>query len=160
MKSNKSKMISRRKFFNKLTKKNINSKLQKTKKNLVKSSKNIYKNIYKLFKKNKLHKDRKGKKYNVTKLNSNVTSIKSNMNKKHKKHKKRNTHKKHKNNTYKLSKVNNTNLKLNGGSCDEYAYVNEPEFRIPDLDGIKGLFIPSTKASIGKVVSCPKVDHA
>ena len=49
--------------------------------------------------------------------------------------------------------------KMKGGSCDEYAFVNEQSMNIPGLNGVPGLNIPAQRASIGKVKTCPTVNH-
>jgi hypothetical protein len=49
---------------------------------------------------------------------------------------------------------------LKGGSCDEYAFVNEPPVNIPVHNGVPGLNIASKRASIGKVKTCAAVNHA
>lgn len=49
--------------------------------------------------------------------------------------------------------------KMKGGSCDEYAFVNEQSMNIPGLTGVPGLNIPAQRASIGKVKTCPTVNH-
>lgn len=51
------------------------------------------------------------------------------------------------------------NKNKKGGSCDEYAFVNEYGVNIPELNGVPGLNIPSHRASIGKVKTCPTVNH-
>jgi hypothetical protein len=136
----------------KLLKKNIKKVVNKTKKNLKKNAQSISNTINNAVKymtkekkqRTRRHRTLKAKKHNLTKLKKTVKRSIRNIRKKMIKMKK---------NT--LSKIH-----LNGGGCDEYAYVNEPGFDIPDMDGVKGLSIAPSKASIGKVTSCPKVEHA
>jgi hypothetical protein len=59
----------------------------------------------------------------------------------------------------KFSKSRKSYKKMKGGSCDEYAFVNEQSMNIPELNGVPGLNISAQRASIGKVKTCPTVNH-
>lgn len=72
-------------------------------------------------------------------------------------------HKVKKSNTKKRTsskRKHNSRKSLKGGSCDEYAFVNEPSVNIPVHNGVPGLNISSKRASIGKVKTCAAVNHA
>ena len=50
---------------------------------------------------------------------------------------------------------------MKGGSgCDQYVFVNEYALNIPSFKSVPGLKVPAQRASIGKVKSCPSVNHA
>lgn len=105
----------------------------------------------------------------------NVKSIKKSVGNFIKKIEKKLTNKKYNFSKYKKGKsktLNRCNTKkkslsknkykkyLKGGSCDEYAFVNEPSVNIPAINGVPGLNIASKRASIGKVKTCATVNHA
>jgi hypothetical protein len=136
-----------------LSNKNIKKVVNKTKKTIKNTTQNIMNTVSKTVKSitkekkqrtRRRHRTLKAKKHNVTKFNKSVKRSMRNMRKR----------------MMKMKKNAMRKMKLNGGGCDEYAYVNEPGIELPDMDGVKGLSIPASKASIGKVTSCPKVEHA
>ena len=140
-KSNTIKMIKHKSKSLKSKSKKLSSSLSKTFKKLSKKLSRSLKNNCNNKNKNIKHKNNKPK-----------------INKKHNLKRKTN-HKKRSLKKNKLnSKLNNNNM-LGGSNCDKYAYVNEPGLEIESNNGIPGIKISPSRASIGEIKSCPTIDH-
>ena len=134
--------------------------------NKIKNS--ISKNVYSKKLKNKTKKNYKSFKTNAKLLSNKTNKSLKYLLKLKNKHSRRNNskskHSRRNNSKSKHSRRNNSKSKhsrsLKGGSnCNEYAYINEPGINIPSLDSIPGLSIEPSKASIGKIKTCPTVNH-
>jgi len=114
--------------------------------NKIKNS--ISKNVYSKKLKNKTKKNYKSFKTNAKLLSNKTNKSLKYLLKLKNKHSRRNN-----------SKSKHSRSLKGGSNCNEYAYINEPGINIPSLDSIPGLSIEPSKASIGKIKTCPTVNH-